>query len=167
MSKDFLRIIKHLSFPDWRVSRAFPKVTRKAIADEIARSETQHDGELRFVVVGGLDPARLWRGVSARQHAVELFSQLRVWDTEHNSGVLIYVQLADRQVEILADRGIHRKVGDATWQTICAGMQQAFRTGKFQDGALEGVRAVSRILDEHFPARERNPDELSNEVVLM
>lgn len=167
MSTDFFRIIKHLSFPAWRVSLAFPKSTRKAIADEITRSETQHDGELRFVVVGGLDPARLWRGVSARQHAVELFSQLRVWDTEHNSGVLIYVQLADRQVEILADRGIHKKVGDAAWQAICAGMQQAFRAGKFQDGALEGVRAVSRILAEHFPARQSNPDELSNEVVLM
>lgn len=167
MSKDFLRIIKHLSFPAWRVGRAFPKATRKAIADEIARSETQHDGELRFVVVGGLDPARLWRGVSARQHAVEMFSQLRVWDTEYNSGVLIYVQLADRQVEILADRGIHKRVGDAAWQSICAGMQQAFRRGEFRDGALTGVRAVGRILTEHFPARESNPDELSNDIVLM
>jgi uncharacterized membrane protein len=167
MSKDLLRIIKHLSFPDWRVSRAFPKATRKAIADEIARSEAQHDGELRFVVVGGLDPARLWRGVSARQHAVEVFSQLRVWDTEHNSGVLIYVQLVDRRVEILADRGIHKRVGDAAWQAICTGMQDAFRKGEFRDGALIGVKAVGCILAEHFPARESNPDELSNDIVLM
>jgi len=167
MTNTFARLIKHLSYPGWRVSRAFPKAALKAIATEIGRSENRHDGELRFVVVGGLDVSRLWRGVSARQHAVEMFSQLRVWDTEHNSGVLIYVQLADRQVEILADRGIHKKVGDTTWQTICAGMQQAFRAGKFEDGALEGVRAVGRVLAEHFPAHDNNPDELPDDVVLM
>ena len=167
MANTFGRIFRHLSYPGWRVSRAFPKVALKAIEVEIGRSENTHDGELRFVVVGGLDVSRLWRGVSARQHAVEVFSQLRVWDTEHNSGVLIYVQLADRQVEILADRGVHQKVGDATWQTICAGMQNSFRTGKFEQGAVDGVQAVSRVLVEHFPAHRDNPDELSNDVVLM
>jgi len=167
MTNTFGRIIKHLSYPGWRVGRAFSRSALKAIATEIGRSENTHDGELRFVVVGGLDISRLWRGMSARQHAVEIFSQLRVWDTEHNSGVLIYVQLADRQVEILADRGINKKVGDATWRAICAGMQQAFRAGRFEDGALEGVRAVSQVLAEHFPAHDHNPDELPNDVVVM
>jgi uncharacterized membrane protein len=167
MTTTLSRFIKHLSYAGWRVNRAFPKAARKAIAAEIGLSENRHDGELRFVVVGGLDLSHLWCGVSARQHAVEVFSQLRVWDTEHNSGVLIYVQLADRRVEIVADRGIHKKVGDATWQTICAGMQQAFRAGKFEDGALGGVRAVGGVLAKHFPAHDNNPDELSNEVVVM
>lgn len=167
MTSTFGRIIKHLNYPGWRVSRAFPKAALKAIEAEITASESRHNGELRFVVVGGLDLSCLWRGVSARQHAIETFSQLRVWDTEHNSGVLIYVQLADRQVEIVADRGIHKDVGDATWQRICADMQQAFRAGGFEDGALAGVRAVSQVLVRHFPARDDNRDELSNEVVLM
>jgi len=167
MTSRFGRIIKHLSYPSWRVSRAFSRAALKSIAAEIGRSEAKHDGELRFVVVGGLNVSHLWRGVSARQHAVDVFSQLRVWDTEHNSGVLIYVQLADRQVEILADRGIHNMVGDTTWQSICANMQQAFRAGKFEDGAIEGVRAVGRVLAEHFPAHDDNPDELSNDVVVM
>ena len=167
MTRRLGRLINHLSYPRWRVSRAFSSAALKAIEAEIAHSENQHDGELRFVVVGGLDVSRLWRGVSAWQHAVEVFSQLRIWDTEHNSGVLIYVQLADRQVEILADRGIHKKVGDVTWQTICAGMQQSFRAGKFRQGAVDGVKAVSRVLAEHFPAHGDNPDELSNDVVLM
>ena len=167
MTSKFGRMINHLSYPRWRVSRAFPKAALKAIEAEISRSESLHDGELRFVVVAGLDLQHLWRGVSARQHAVEAFSQLCVWDTEHNSGVLIYVQLADRQVEILADRGIHKKVGDAAWQRICAVMQQAFRAGKFQEGAVDGVKAVSKVLAEHFPARGDNPDELPNDVVLM
>lgn len=167
MANTFGRIIKHLSYPAWRVSRAFPKAALKAVAAEIGRSEQLHNGELRFVVVGGLDLSRLWCGVSARQHAIEVFSQLRVWDTEDNSGVLIYVQLADRQVEIVADRGIHRKVGDATWQTICASMQQAFRAGRFEDGAVAGVTVVGRVLAEHFPAGDDNPDELPNAVVVM
>ena len=167
MTRKLGRLINHLSYPRWRVSRAFSSAALKAIEAEIAHSENQHDGELRFVVVGGLDISRLWGGVSARQHAVEVFSQLHVWDTEYNSGVLIYVQLADRQVEILADRGINRKVGEATWQSICASMQQAFRAGSFEAGALEGVRAVGQVLAEHFPAQDHNPDELPNDVVLM
>lgn len=167
MTRKLGRLINHLSYPRWRVSRAFSSAALKTIEAEIARSENQHDGELRFVVVGGLDISRLWAGVSARQHAVEVFSQLRVWDTEYNSGVLIYVQLADRQVEILADRGINRKVGEATWQNICASMQHAFRAGAFEAGALAGVKAVGQVLAEHFPAHDHNPDELSNHVVLM
>ena len=167
MSKNFLRIAKHLSFPAWRVGLAFPKATLKAIADEIARTEALHDGELRFVVVGGLDLARLWRGVSARQHAVEVFSQLRVWDTEHNSGVLIYVQLVDRKVEILADRGISAGVAQAEWDAICREVEQAFRKQRYEEGALSAVRRVGALLAAHFPARPDNPNELPNRPVLL
>ena len=161
------RILKHLSYPRWRVRVAFPKAALKAIEAEVAASEMTHKGELRFVVEGGLDLPQLLRGVSARQRAVEAFSQLRVWDTEHNSGILIYVQLADRKVEILADRGIHQKVGDETWRCICADMQRAFRAGKFCEGAVEGVKAASRVLAEHFPAESGNPDELPNAPVVL
>jgi uncharacterized membrane protein len=160
------RMLKHLSVPRRRVRQTFPKVTMKAIEAAGAASETLHNGELRFVVEGGLNLLQLLSGVSARQRAEEVFSRLRVWDTEHNSGVLIYVQLADRQVEILADRGIHNTVGDETWQRICAGMERAFRAGKFQEGAIEGVEAVGRVLAEHFPAQRENPDELANSPVL-
>lgn len=161
------RILTHMSYPQWRVRQAFPKAALQAIEAEIDASEKLHDGELRFVVEGSLDFQRLRRGVSARERAVEIFAQLRVWDTEHNSGVLIYVQLADRQVEILADRGINKKVGDEIWQRICTGMQEAFRTGNFQHGAREGIRAVGGLLVEHFPAHAENPNELPNAVVLL
>lgn len=156
------RILKHLTFPRWRVRRAFPRTALRAIEAAIAASENRHQGELRFVVEGGLDLPELLRGVTARQRAIEVFSQLRVWDTEHNSGVLIYVQLADRQVEILADRGIHQKVGAAAWQRICGEMEQAFRTGEFREGAVAGIAAIGRILAEHFPATQDNPNELAN-----
>ena len=158
---------RHLMYPHWRVRLAFPKAALKAIEARVAASETAHGGELRFVVEGGLDLPHLLRGLSSRQRAVDVFSQLRVWDTEHNSGVLIYVQLADRQVDILADRGIHNKVGEQTWQRICAGMQKAFRAGLFQTGAIEGVEAVGRVLAEHFPAECENQDELPNTPVIL
>ena len=161
------RILKHLTYPHWRVRAVFPQAALKAIEAAVTASEKTHDGELRFVVEGGLDLPHLLRGVTARQRAVEAFSQLRVWDTEHNSGVLIYVQLADRQVEILADRGIHKKVGSETWQRICTAMEQAFRAGNFEAGAVAGVAAVGRVLAEHFPAQGENPDELPDAPVVL
>lgn len=161
------RILRQLSFPQWRVRRAFPGAVRQAIAAAVANAEQQHAGELRFVVEGRLDWMHLLRGITARQRAVELFSQLRIWDTEQNSGVLIYLQLADRRVEILADRGIHRRVGDQTWQRICREMEQAFHNGKFAEGAVNGVTAVGKVLAEHFPLAGENPDELPNAPVLL
>ena len=161
------RIFKHLIYPQWRVRQAFPKRTMATIERAIADSEAQHTGELRFAVEGGMDIAHLVRGVSSRNRAIEVFSQLRVWDTEHNSGVLIYVQLADRKVEIIADRGINRMADKAAWQDICQAMQQAFRLGNYEEGALAGISSISLLLAEHFPALGDNPDELSNTPVVL
>lgn len=161
------RIFRHLSYPTWRVRGAFPASTLQAIKAAISASEKMHDGELRFVVEGGLDLPHLLRKTSARQRAVEIFSQERIWDTEHNSGVLIYVQLADRQVEILADRGIDRKVGQAGWQAICKQMEKAFTAGDFKAGAIAGVTAIGAVLAEHFPAQGNNPNELPDSPLLI
>jgi len=161
------RALQHLSFPRWRIGRIFSKDALKAIEAAISASESAHDGELRFVVEGGMDFTSLLRGLTSRQRAITVFSQLRVWDTERNSGVLIYVQLADRKVEIVADRGIHKKAGDEVWQRICAGMEQAFRRGEFERGAVDGVVAVGRVLSEHFPPLGHNPNELPDAVALL
>jgi uncharacterized membrane protein len=155
------RILKHLSFTRWHVLRAFPKAAMKAIEAAVSASETSHDGELRFVVEGGLDLPHLLRGITARQRAMQIFSRLRVWDTKDASGVLIYVQMADRRVEILADRGINGRVGEPTWQRICKNMEDAFRAGRFQDGAVRGVEEVGKVLAEHFPPKD---DQHSNEL---
>lgn len=161
------RLLKHLLFPDWLTRRAFPRAVLATIEAAVAASETKHQGELRFVVEGALPIGALLSGVSARDRAVEVFSRLRVWDTEGNSGVLIYVQLVDRRVEILADRGIHRRVGDAPWQAICRAMEVDFGAGRFEAGALAGVTAVGALLARHFPAGDSNPDELPNSPVLL
>ena len=156
------RILDHLLYPRWRALRAFPLRARKAVEAAVRASETTHSGELRFVVEGGLDMAYLLRGVSSRQRAGELFHKLRVDRTKAQSGVLIYVQLADRRVEIHADRGIDSQVQEDTWRTICRLMEEAFAVGNFERGAVAGVEAVGRLLAAHFPAGKDDIDELPN-----
>lgn len=161
------RFFTHLFCPPWRARRTFPKASLKAIEAAIAASEGRHSGELRFVVENHLDMHQLRRGLTARQRAIEVFSQLRVWDTEHNTGVLIYLLLAERRLEIVADRGINAKVGDAAWAGICRSMESLFRDGAFEPGVLEGVDAISDLLCRYFPAPADNPDEMPNAPVIL
>lgn len=155
-----IRIIRHLMSARWQVARRLPKRSMSNIASAIHQSESRHFGELRFAVEAGLDWPHLLAGISSRERALEVFSQLRVWDTEHNSGVLIYLLLAERKVEIVADRGIHVRVGNQQWQTICHAMEQKFRAGDFENGVLEGVAAISALLQQHFPAQAGKTNEL-------
>ena len=104
---------------------------------------------------------------SARERAVEVFSHLRVWDTERNNGVLIYLLIADRRVEIVADRGIHRDVGPQGWEAICREMERSFRQGRFEQGVVEGIRAVASHLVRHYPASGANENELPDEPVIL
>jgi len=161
------RLFRHLLLPHWWVRRAFDRQTLHAIAEAVAGSERRHRGELRFVVEGLLPLGYLLREISARQRAVELFSQLRVWDTEENSGILIYVQLADRRVEILADRGIAARVPQAEWDMICRDMEAAFKRGDYRGGALAAIGKAGELLAEHFPAATANPNELPDRPLVL
>jgi hypothetical protein len=161
------RIARHLLSPQWIVDRKFPPPTLRAIKNAIRESERLHAGELRFAVEGGLNPWLLFHGRTARARAIEMFSQLRVWDTEQNSGVLIYVQVVDRCIEIVADRGINAKVGQQTWSAICGAMEAAFRAGRYEAGAIEGIREITALLARHFPPAGVNPDELPNAPVVL
>src|SRR5688572_26179408 len=154
------RIMRHLIAPQWVVDRMFTAETMRAIESAIRDSERTHDGELRFAVEGGLNLWLLLHGRTARARAIEIFSQLRVWDTEHNSGVLIYVQVVDRRIEIVADRGINAKVEQREWDAIARAMEGAFRAQRYQMGAVEGLREITALLARHFPPSGVNPDEL-------
>ncbi len=156
------RFLRHMLWPDWWVLRAFPKSALRTIEQAITDSERAHQGELRFVVETGLPLHGLLRDQSPRARAIELFAQLGVWDTEHNSGVLIYVQLRDRCVEIIADRGIDARVDDAFWSAVCRRMEAAFREGRFESGALLALKEITMALAENFPASGDNCDELPN-----
>jgi len=161
------RVFRHLFAPHWLVRRCFPRATLARIEAAIRDSERSHGGELRFAVEAGLHLMPLLKGVTPRQRACEEFSRLGIWDTEHNSGVLIYLQLIDRRIEIVADRGISAKVGQHRWDAICRRMEAAFRAGRFEDGALEAIREITALLAEHFPARPANPDELPDRPVVL
>lgn len=127
----------------------------------------RHSGEIRFVVEAALAPMALLRGETPRERAIAVFTQLRMWDTEQNSGVLIYLLLADRDVEIVADRGIHKKVGQDAWEIICREMEMELGKGHFAAGALAGIRAVEELLARHFPGSHNNRDELPNAPVVL
>ncbi len=161
------RIIKHLTMTHWQVNRAFSSDTLQAIEKAIKAAETTHLGEIRFAVEGALHSTPLFKGQSARERALEVFSQLRVWDTEHNNGVLIYLLLADRDVEIVADRGVHVKVGPQQWETICCKMETAFKEGRYQKGVISGIQAVAEHLTKHFPTGGVNPNELPDRPVVL
>ena len=164
---DLARIVRHLMMTPWRLRRTFPRATLEAIEREIAASRKVHVAEIRFVVEGALHGARLYRGQSPRERALEVFSLLRMWDTEHRNGVLIYLLLADRAVEIIADRGAHVRVGHEEWQSACRAMEHAFRAGRFESGAIAGIQAVTRYLAKHFPARAGDANELPNSPVIL
>jgi uncharacterized membrane protein len=161
------RILKHLVMTHWQVNRAFPRQTLIAIEQAIKASETAHVGEIRFAVEGALHSTPLFKGQSARERALEVFSQFRVWDTEHNNGLLIYLLLADRAVEIVADRGIHSKVGSREWENICRKMETAFKQGNYGDGVISGIQAVTEHLIKHFPASAAAQNELPNKPVVL
>jgi uncharacterized membrane protein len=126
------RLQRHLFIPPWRLKKHFPASLLREIETAVRDSEKHHYGEIRFVIETALPLGALWKGMTARQAAIAAFSTLRVWDTEHNSGVLIYVLLADRDLEIVADRGIAARVGQAEWDDIAKRMEQYFRSGNFR-----------------------------------
>ena len=161
------RIGRHLLEHRWRVRRIFPPRVLAAIEQAIRAGEATHSGQVRFVVEGALDGKPLFRDQPARERALDIFSHLRIWDTAHNNGVLIYLLLADRDVEIVADRGIDARIGAAGWQKICADMETDFRAGDFERGVITGIEAVSRQLAAHFPKHGAGPNELPDAPVVI
>ncbi|MDD1522516.1 MULTISPECIES: TPM domain-containing protein [Bradyrhizobium] len=161
------RIARHLVQHHWRAKQIFPQAVLDRIEQAIQRGEATHSGQVRFVVEGALDGRPLFRNQPARARALDVFSHLRIWDTAHNSGVLIYLLLADRDVEIIADRGIDAKVGAEGWETICRAMEAEFRSGRFEHGVINGIEAVSRELARHFPPQGPHANELPDAPVVM
>jgi len=145
------RALRHLLLPPWHLRRVLPGTALASIEAAVAASERRHGGQIRVAIESALDVGPLWRGQHARERALEVFSRLGVWDTERNNGVLIYLLLADRDVEIVADRGIAARVTAARWEAICRAMEAEFRAGRFEQGLLAGVAAVGVLLAEHFP----------------
>lgn len=162
-----MRWLKHV-LARMNAERHFPPATLDAIQRAIAASEHRHFGEICFAVEGGLPLGDVFAGTNPRDRAHAAFARLRVWDTEHNTGVLVYILIADHAIEIVADRGIAAKVGEAEWRAICELMQRDFATDDYEKGALAGVGAIGEILARHFPSHgKRNPDELPDRPIIL
>src|SRR5262245_2584712 len=158
------RLFKHLFVTPGSLHRAFPRPVLERIGAAITQAEARHSGEIRFAMEAALPWSYLRRDAPARQRALMVFSKLRVWDTEQNNGVLLYVELADRSVEIVADRGIAHKVGTEEWQQVCEVIRHHFRSGAYEAGAIAGIHAVGAKLEQHFPLAPgaANPNELAD-----
>jgi uncharacterized membrane protein len=156
------RLLRHTVIDHLAVRRAFPPTSLARVEQAIAAGERRHSGQVCVAVEGALPPLRVLRRLTPRERALEVFGLLRVWDTEENAGVLIYVLLADRDVEIVADRGIDRKVGETAWQSICRRMESAFGERRYADALVQGVDEVSALLAEHFPRTAATRNELSD-----
>lgn len=163
----FKRVCRHLFISPLALKKRFPKATMQRIEQAIAECEQTHFGEIRFAVELNLPLLDILRKKSGQQRAVEVFSQLRVWDTEQNNGVLIYLLLADHDFEILADRGIHQHIGTHGWARISHEMEILFKQGQFEAGVLHGITQINRLLIEHYPATTNNHNELPNAPVII
>ncbi|MFZ5456990.1 MAG: TPM domain-containing protein [Pseudomonadota bacterium] len=161
------RFFRHLFALPWALRRALPARTLEAIELAIEASEARHAGELRFVVENALHPLAVLRGQSGRERAIEVFSALRVWDTEQNSGVLIYLLMADHDIEIVVDRGVRARVPDAHWTALCSELETRFRRSEFHDGALHCVQAITTTLAQHFPGTGAKKNELPDRVLVL
>jgi uncharacterized membrane protein len=163
-----LRTLKHRAFDDTDTRRAIGPAMLERLRQRVAASERHHSGEIRVCVEAGLPLSYLWRELSARDRAVTMFGKLRVWDTEHNNGVLIYLLLAEHAIEIVADRGLNAHVSHEDWARIVDHMREAFRARRYEEGLNAAIDAVDALLVQHFPlgAEQRNPNELPDEPVL-
>ena len=161
------RLLRH-RWSDGGLHQALPPEVLERLGQRVAASERRHTGQIRICVEGGLPLSYLWRGATARERAVTQFGKLRVWDTEHNNGVLIYLLMPEHAFEIVADRGLARHVPSEVWQQMAAQMSAQFRQGHYEEGLSQAVSAVGALLIQHFPraAESRAPNELPDAPII-
>jgi uncharacterized membrane protein YgcG len=161
------RALRHLTTTRYSGKKAFPCATLGAIQQAIAAGESVHRAEIRLIVEPSLEFSAIVAGLSSRARAHELFSQYRIWDTEENCGILIYIDLADHQVEIVADRGISRLIPQHHWHAVCKTMTSGFAKGEYHDSVIAGIRQLNAALQEHFPDNGAQANQLSNKPILL
>lgn len=161
------RFFRHVWMSPFILRSRFPQATLDKIEASVTASEKSHRGQLRLAIEAELTTGQLWHGITSRQRALEVFSLLRVWDTDENNGVLIYVLLADRKVEVVADRGIHRHVGNERWSAICREIELHYRKNDFASGSIAGIAKISAELEHYFPANGVQKNEQSDRPIVL
>ncbi len=167
MTNRLKRLVRHLLCDRLAARRAFPESALRRIEERIEASEVEHSAEIRVAIEHSLAPTRVWAGLTPRERALEVFGALRVWDTEANNGVLVYVLLADHAVEIVADRAAAAAIDEAQWQEIARQIGAAYRDKEFLAGTLAAIDSIDALLAAAFPPGDLNPDELPNRPVML
>ncbi|MDP5008338.1 MAG: TPM domain-containing protein [Glaciimonas sp.] len=167
MQKIIQRLWRHLTTTRGDARRAFPEATLKAIQAKIAEGEVTHRSEVRVILESSLNLQAVLNNVTSRHRAQELFSRYRVWDTEENIGVLLYVELADHKVEIVADRAVGRAIKKHEWQTVCNTMTQEFANGMYHDSTLAALDQLNSLLTQHFPDQKGKRNEMSDRPIVL
>ena len=166
-SMNMSRVFNHLLHPPWLVRYKFPPATLDRIEECIKNSETQHSGEICFAVESSISFFELLQNNSSFEHGIDVFSELRIWDTAQNNGVLILLILADRKVEIVADRGLNEKITEDEWQRICQFMEKSFLQNNFEAGVVEGIHEITQLLTKHYPSKAGTTNELPNKPIII
>ncbi len=161
------RALRHLFTTNRAGRKVFPEATLQAIQDVITEGEKLHRAEVQLIVEPSLPLSEIWEGTSSRERAIELFSLHRIWDTEENSGILIYIDLADHQVEIIADRGISHIASSEEWHLVCQTMIRGFAQGIYHDSVIAAIKLLNNILRAHLPDIEGQPNQLPNRPVIL
>ncbi len=161
------RFFKHLLTTRAAARRAFPAQSLKAIENRIVEGEKSHRAEMRVIIESALPMEAIREKTTPRKRALDLFGRYRIWDTEDNCGVLIYINLADRQVEIVADRGIAGKIPPAEWDNTCKTMTSGFAQGRFEESTLDALFTINRLLTQHFPLTGSRENQLPDNPVLL
>ncbi len=162
-----LRLLRHLFETHLLTHHRFPPAVLDRIEAAVGQAEAGHSAELRVVIETDLDAWSIVRGKTPQQRAIEAFAHFHVWDTELNNGVLLYIQCADRAVEIVADRGFNGLVSATEWRAVCQRMEAEFRGGRWAEGAIAGVSAAAILMGRHFPASQRQGNELPDRPIVL
>lgn len=161
------RFFRHLFTTAATGRRAFPEQTLLTIEELIGQGEKTHRAEIRLIIEPSLSVESILSRLTARERALELFGRFRIWDTEENCGVLVYINMADRQVEVIADRGIACKVSSHEWENICGIMTSGFKEGNFQESTLKALSTLNHLLEKHFPLTGNRANQLPDHPVLL
>lgn len=165
--KKIKRLFRHLWITSAHGKRTFPQPVLDAIQTAIAKGEKQHRAEIRLIIEPSLPFYEVWQGTTTRQRARELFAEYRIWDTEENCGILIYINLADHKVEIIADRTVGRILNAEIWQSICQTMTRGFAQGIFETSTVSAIERLNALLHETFPDDGASANQLSNRPLVL
>lgn len=159
------RLFRQLIFVPCLHNTWLTKEVKNRLTDAISEAEQGHQGEIRLIIENHLPIGSAYRQDSLSR-AVDLFGLYKVWDTSHNTGILVYVNLCEHSLQIIADRGIDGKAHN-DWQALCDQALTKFKQKQFEQGLTELIAHLGKILNTHYPSDDISGNELPNRPIYL